>query len=252
MAETKSDKNSLQQYSTPILAVIVVGLAFAVGMLWQKVQTLEKGRVAGTETVADTPTSAPQAPSNGRLAKDQAALLPQVNSQDHIRGSENADAFLVEYSDYYCPYCSQFHPTAKSVIDDYNGKVAWVYRHFPLDQLHPNARPLAEISECISDLAGEEAFWRFTDAVYAQPPADPQAAIALAVTQGVNESQLQACYDSGKFKSKVEDQYQKGLSAGVNGTPGNFIVSSSGDVWSIPGAVPANTLKKTIDEALAQ
>lgn len=83
---------------------------------------------------------------------------------DHIRGDANAPIKIIEYSDYECPFCSRVHPTIQSLLST-NSDVAWIYRHLPLEQIHPMARPLAEASECAAELGGNDAFWAFTDAL---------------------------------------------------------------------------------------
>lgn len=97
-----------------------------------------------------------------------AAPIPvdPVAGSDYVRGNRNARIAMIEYSDLQCPFCKQFHPTAQRVIDEYKGQVLWVYRHFPLDQLHPIARKAAEGSECVGELAGENGFWKYVDAVF--------------------------------------------------------------------------------------
>jgi protein-disulfide isomerase len=92
--------------------------------------------------------------------------LQGLQDGDHVRGNKDARFLLVEYSDYSCPFCARFHPTAQQLVEEFDGELAWVYRHFPLDQLHPTARSEAEASECVAKLAGEDAFWSFTDALY--------------------------------------------------------------------------------------
>ena len=67
---------------------------------------------------------------------------------------------------------------------------------------------------------------------------------------GLNQAKFKTCLDSGKYKAKVEEQYQSGLAAGDNGTPGNLVMNKKGDVWFIPGAVPIESLKASIEEAL--
>jgi len=245
--ETSSD--SLSRF-TPILVVAIVAMAFAVGALWQKVQHLENG---GTTAAKATPTAAvPNAPTSGKLTADLAKAIPEVTDTDHIRGNRDAKAILIEYSDYYCPFCANFHTTAKEAVDEYGQDLAWVYRHFPLDTLHPNARAVAEIAECVAEAAGEETFWKFTDKVYEGAPATTDAALDLAGEVGADRASVESCFDEGKFKDKVENQYQDGVTAGVNGTPGNFIVNQAGDAWKLPGAVPFANLSSTIDEALGK
>ncbi len=231
---------------TPILLIASIFLAFAVGVLWQKVQNLEGGSV-----VNNAAQGVPSQPTNptGKLSEDRAKALPKLSESDHVRGNKNAKVTLIEYSDLQCPYCKQFHPTALQVMEAYGDDVAWVYRHFPLDQIHPNARPSAEASECVASLGGNDAFWKFVDLVFADQTylTNLQGA---AEKSGVNGAAFKTCYDAGKFKSLVESVYQDGMKAGVTGTPANFIVNSKGEVWLVPGALPFDRLKVTIDEAL--
>ena len=237
------NSKEFSKYIVPVLAVVVLAMAFVIGVLWQRINSVKKGSVAGVAEEGNSPTA--NNPNNR-----PAANVPEVSSEDHIRGSLDAEVFLVEYSDYYCPYCSTFHSTAKQALSEYGDKIAWVYRHFPLDELHPNARPLAEISECITELGGNDAFWAFSDAVYETKPQDPDAAITLAVSQGINESTLKSCYNDGKYKNLVEEQFQGGISAGVTGTPGNFVINKERKTTSLPGAVPFSNLKSAIDQSL--
>src|SRR3989344_533240 len=71
-----------------------------------------------------------------------------IDDTDHIRGDKNAPVKIIEYSDLECPFCKRFHPTLQQAVDEYKGKVAWVYRHFPLDALHSKADKEAEAAEC--------------------------------------------------------------------------------------------------------
>lgn len=100
-----------------------------------------------------------------KLDAERASKVPKLKEQDHVRGNRNAQVLLIEYSDFQCPFCQRFHPTALQVLEEYGDDVAWVYRHFPLDQLHPQARSAALASECVTEIGGDEAFWEFTDKV---------------------------------------------------------------------------------------
>ena len=243
---SKKGKDLLEKL-VPILLVASIGLAFVVGILWQKVSQLEGG---GVKTTTNTDTTAqPQQPTSGKLSEDQAGKIVAVSQDDHIRGSLDAKVYLIEYSDFECPFCSRFHPTAQLISDEYVGQVAWVYRHFPLDQLHPKARPAAEASECVAEIGGEDAFWAFADAAFADQTKLSDLA-SIAASAGVSGGSYTSCVSGKKYADKVEDQYQKGLSAGITGTPGNFIVNKNGDAWLIPGALPFEQFKPIIDEAL--
>lgn len=95
-----------------------------------------------------------------------ASDVPAVDfTKDHVRGdTKTARIALIEYSDYECPFCHTVHPTYQKLMDQYDGKVIWIYRHFPLD-FHAEAIPLAVGAECVNELAGSDAFWKFSDMV---------------------------------------------------------------------------------------
>jgi predicted DsbA family dithiol-disulfide isomerase len=99
---------------------------------------------------------------------DDIAITP-VGQNDHIRGNLDAEIIVVEFSDFLCPFCGQFHLTMKDVVKTYDdSELAWVYRQFPIPQLHPQAPRYAQASECIADIEGNEAFWQYADQVFSQ------------------------------------------------------------------------------------
>jgi protein-disulfide isomerase len=237
---------------TPVLIVVSIVLAFAVGVLWQKVEN-SSGRSATTSQGQDfenTQPPVPQGPSLGKISEDQASRLKRVVEEDHVRGDVNASIVLIEYSDYECPFCARFHPTVQQILDEYGDQVKWVYRHYPLDAIHPQARPAAVASECVADLGGNNAFWQFTDSIF-----DDQSGLTnlagVAQSVGISLSEFNSCFESGKFADRVESDLQEGMAAGVTGTPGNFILNeNTGEVWFVPGAYPYEQIKPFIDEAL--
>ena len=77
-----------------------------------------------------------------------------MTKEDWVFGNRNAEIALIEYSDLECPFCKKFHPTAQQVVDEYKGKVMWVFRHYPLS-FHANAQKEAEASECAAELGRE-------------------------------------------------------------------------------------------------
>lgn len=88
-----------------------------------------------------------------------------LQPDDHILGNPDAEIIIVEYSDAECPFCKSFHLTLHQVVDQYQGKVAWVYRHWPIPQLHPKAPKEAEAFECAGALGGNDMFWKYADKV---------------------------------------------------------------------------------------
>lgn len=169
-----------------------------------------------------------------------------ITDQDHIRGNKSAPVTIVEFSDMQCPFCKRFHPTVKQALQEYGDKVRWVYKHFPLDSIHPEARPAAEASECVWEQKGDDGFWQFVDGVFEnQNRIGSDLYRELAKQIGVNMDQFEQCVKNRTYQQKVENQYQEGILAGVRGTPGNFVNGSP-----LPGAVPYQTLKAAIEGAL--
>ncbi|MBT6034559.1 MAG: DsbA family protein [Candidatus Jacksonbacteria bacterium] len=179
------------------------------------------------------------------------ADVAPVNDQDHIRGDVDAPITLVEYSDYECSFCGRFHPTAQKLVAEYPNEVRWVYRHFPLTSIHAQARPSAIAAECVAREKGEDAFISFTDAMFAnQRTLGRSLYIQEATALGVNQSTFETCLDNEETSAKVDADYQSGITAGVNGTPGNFIIASDGEVIAIPGAQPFEVVKSVVDQLL--
>jgi len=245
----------------PILLVASIGLAFAVGMLWQKVQNLEGGgttRIAGTQGGAAGGAQGGQPAAGGTQPSfGSADQVDKLRQDDHIRGDKNARMLLIEYSDLECPFCKRFHPTAQQLVDEYNGQVVWVYRHFPLDQIHQKADKEAEAVECAYELAGNDGFWKLTDKIFEVTPSNNGLNLddlpKLAGEVGLNQGAFKTCLDSGKMAQHVEADFQNGAKAGVTGTPGNILLDTkTGKTKLIPGALPFENFKTEIDNMLKE
>ncbi|MBI2515258.1 DsbA family protein [Candidatus Wolfebacteria bacterium] len=180
-------------------------------------------------------------------------ILP-ISANDHLLGNPNAPVKIVEFSDLECPFCKSFHPTMKQILADYGGKVAWVYRHFPLDQLHPKARKEAEASECANELGGNEKFWAYIDRVFEVTPSNNGLDLAqlpkIAEDIGLNKVQFQACLESGKYKNAVQANVDDAVSAGGRGTPYSVVLTPNNKKIPLNGALPLAQVRLIIDEAL--
>jgi protein-disulfide isomerase len=199
-----------------------------------------------------------QAEATLKLNNGSADLMRPVSEEDHILGDPNAEILFVEYSDTECPFCKQFHVTLKRVMAEYgkDGKVAWVYRHFPIDQLHSKARKEAEALECAGELGGNEKFWQYTDLLYATTNSndtlDPAELPKMAKTVGIDTKAFNTCLSSGKYKVKVESDYQDAVRAGGNGTPNSILITKDGLKTPVEGALPYDRLKSIIDALLSE
>jgi protein-disulfide isomerase len=244
---------------TPILVTLVILMSFFLGSYSTKAQILEKG---SSQVIAAAPaqagTNQPSANAVPAAAQppavQQPTKKPQITGNDYIRGSNNAKITLVEYADFECPFCKRFHPTMQQVLKDYGDKVKWVYRHYPLS-FHANSQKESEASECAGKLGGNEAFWKYTDAIYDQTTSNGTGfaldqLVPLSKKLGINSASFQTCLDSGEFAQKVKDEFASGSQEGVTGTPGTIIIDAKGNTQLIPGALPYEQVKPLIDAAL--
>lgn len=246
----KSIKKFLSHVTlTAILVLVLIAAAFYVGSLRTEVKYL-KGGVKG-QTVT---TEAPAAGDQQAGTAVPAGKVPEVTDKDHIRGRGDAKVVLVEYSDLECPFCKQFHPTMKQVLAEYGNDVAWVYRHYPLN-FHANAQKEAEAAECAAELGGNDKFWSFADKIFERTTSNGTGFALdklgpLAAELGLDQVKFQKCLDSGKYEQQVKDEMAAGAAAGVNGTPGTFVLERDGSSQLIPGALPFEQVKTTIDGVL--
>lgn len=221
-----------------LIAALVAG-AFQMGKLTE--------RLAG---VKNTKTELKTQPTPQKASK-----IEPISDKDHIRGSKDAEIALIEYSDLECPFCKQFHKTAQQVVDGYNGKVMWVYRHFPIDNLHPKADKEAEAAECAAKLGKDDAFWAFVDKIFEITPSNNGLELGelpnIAEEIGLNRQAFEQCLNSGEMARHVEQDYQTGITAGVTGTPGNLILNvKTGKSVLLPGALPLTQIEQAIDQLL--
>jgi len=217
---------------------------------------LAGGLIALALFYSNAGNTAKPAGNNNPGQPNVAVEMKPVSADDHILGNPNADIIIVEYSDTECPFCKTFHNTMKRVMAEYgdSGKVAWVYRHFPIDQLHKKARKQAEALECANDLGGPSKFWEYTNLLYDTTNSNdslPESELPrMAGTVGLDVSAFNACLSSGKFAAKVEEHYQDAIKAGGTGTPNSIIVAKDGTKTNIIGAQPYENLKAVIDAFL--
>jgi protein-disulfide isomerase len=192
-----------------------------------------------------------------RQANEKAKKVRRVAApRDHVYGNPNAPVSLIEYSDFECPFCKRFHATAKEIVDAYGGKVNWVYRHFPLAMHNPGAQKEAEASECVAQLGGNDAFWRFANAIYARTKSNGNGfpldqLVPLGKEIGLDEKQLKECIDAAKYASRVQEDLNEGIQIGITGTPANFLLrNDTGEVILKVGAQPSDAIKPDIDKLL--
>ena len=161
----------------------------------------------------------------------------------YAKGPVDAPIQLVEFSDFHCPFCKRVEPTIAEVLKKYDGKIRFIYKDFPLDSLHPQARAASEAARC----AGEQGkFWEFHSKIYAGA-SDASAATmqAYAKDVGLDAAAFETCRSNRKHQARVQADVAEGTKFGVSGTPAFFI---NGRFLS--GAQPLEAFSKIIDEEL--
>lgn len=239
---------AVQKQASPFIipGAILIGFALIAAAIYFS------GGIHPTQVAnAPTPTGA------GQAIPEAGGEVRPVDEDDHIRGNPNAPIVIVEYSDYDCPFCKSHHETMNQVMTDYGatGQVAWVYRHFPIEQLHPNAPALALASECVADLGGNEAFWTFSDLVFGERARNELTNMtklgSYATQAGVNEAAFNTCLTDATFTDKVEEDFVDAANAGAQGTPYSLVLVG-GQQGVINGAQPYEAVKQIIDTLITQ
>jgi len=194
-------------------------------------------KVAGAEVdvntnTAPTPTAAPTP-----IVADI-----EITSDDHIRGDVNAPVTLVEYSDFECPYSSRIQPTLKQALEEFDGQIRLIYRHFPLS-FHANSQKAGEASECAGD---QDKFWEMHDMLFENQSALDVASLkSYAADLGLNTSTFNNCLDSGTYAEKVSSGLIEGSEYGVQGTPATFVNGTL-----VSGARSYESFKAAVESAL--
>lgn len=190
------------------------------------------------------------------VAAQPSGTVDPVTSADHIIGNPNAKVVIVEYSDPECPFCKSFHQTMNRIMGEYgkDGKVAWVYRQFPIASLHPKAHRESEATECANKLGGNTKFWEYLNKVFEITPSnnqlDPAELPKIAQTIGLDAAAFNKCLDGGEMKAVVDAGLASGTKAGVAGTPFSLVLVDKKLATSINGAQPYESVKAQIDELL--
>jgi len=182
--------------------------------------------------------------------------MTPVTSKDHIRGNPDAPVKLVEYSDTECPFCKSFHSTLNELMAGYGkeGKVAWVYRHLPLDELHAKARKEAVATECAAEQGGSDAFFAYLDRLFAVTPSNDGLDAAelprIAQYVGLDTAKFNECLGSTRYDAHIESEAQNANATGGNGTPWSIVVAPDGKKYPLSGAQPLAAVTSLIDVAL--
>ncbi|MBI4176699.1 MAG: DsbA family protein, partial [Candidatus Aenigmarchaeota archaeon] len=226
---------------------VLLGVLLVASMYWnfaitaQVVGRLGPGSAAVVQQPVVQPTQAPVQPAGNGGAIAVSA------DDDPAAGPADAKVTLIEFSDFQCPFCGRFYEqTLSQIKSNYvdTGKIRFVYRDFPLDSIHPQAKPAALAAECADE---QGKFWEYHNKLFEnQGSLSDSYYKQLAADLGLDTGQFNTCVDSGKYASEVDKDFQDGAAAGVSGTPTVFVNGQK-----IVGAQPYGVFEAAIEQALA-
>ena len=178
--------------------------------------------------------------------QDEAYLsLPVSDRRDHIRANPSGAVTLVEYGDFECPYCGQAYPIIEALLQQMGDDIRFVFRHFPLTQVHPDAQLAAEAAECA---AAQGKFWEMHDALYENQDAlDEQSLLRYAADLGLDMPRFEQELSQHTHLPRVREDFSSGVRSGVNGTPSFFINERRHD-----GPWDLESLMAAIEEEMEQ
>lgn len=151
-------------------------------------------------------------------------LKRAVNADDHQLGNLNGAVTLVEYGDFECPHCRRAHPFIKRLLKEKGKELHFVFRHFPLGEIHPNAHAAAQVAEAAGK---QDKFWEMHDLIFEnQDKLSAAFLLTLAEDLKLDLRQLAVDIKSEKVLKKIESDFESGIRSGVNGTPTFFLNGS--------------------------
>jgi len=185
------------------------------------------------------------------------SLVRHIDSTDHIFGNPAAKVIIIEYSDFDCEYCKTFNEVMHQIIanEGAKGQVAWVFRHFPLIEIHPNALSHARAAECAAKVAGNDAFWKFETALFERQPVDTSLYGTIAKAAGVpSDNAFAACYADAvsTVEARILRDRQNALDIGATGTPYSLILVAGKPPVVLNGFYSYAQMKELVDQTLAQ
>ncbi len=172
-----------------------------------------------------------------------AKLQVAVSADDHIQGDQGAAVTLVEYGDFQCPDAGMAFPMVKKLQRHFGKKLRFVYRNFPLIDIHPVAEPAAEAAEFA---AAQGKFWEMHDALFENQDRLSETMLArVAERLGMDGEAASEAIENQQFEERIARDVDGGAKSGVHGTPTFFV---NGELYG--GEWAFEELKAAIDQAM--
>ena len=234
----------LYAFVMPLIFIVGLGLGFLVRG-WVPLPGIPavaaSGEVASSDPAAVAVQSNPAAP----VETPQVVRYDVPVDDDPSLGSEDAPITIIEFSDYECPFCRRWHDEVYTqLLDTYGDQVRFVYRDFPLDSIHANARPAAEAANCANE---QGVFWDYHDKLFSMELGLSSDAYQEYASQlDLDEEAFQECIESGRYQQEVQSDFEFAANLGVRSTPTFFI-----NGIAVVGAQPFEIFQQVIERELA-
>jgi protein-disulfide isomerase len=179
----------------------------------------------------------------GKVNAGPRQTIPRLETNDDpYLGNKDASVIIVEFADFQCPFCKDFYPTFREVATQYGDRVKFIFRNFPLTELHDRAQAAAEAARCAFN-QGNDKFWAYHDRLYQNQDNLSDANLrTLAIQVGLDEKAFDQCVKSGLSKAAVDEDYLDGVDAGVRGTPTLFFNGTY-----VQGVIPKDKFTQALD-----
>ncbi len=255
----KSTYNNMLKGIVAVIAIATFLGGYAIGSIGDNSNSLSADEIKEmiSEIEAKSPTAIPQpvqVPS-----RPSAPQIFQVSlDDDPVKGDPDAPVTIVEFSDFQCPFCSRFFiQTLPALQENYidTGKVKLVYRDFPIDSIHPNARPVHIAAECADE---QGKFWEYHDVLFENQAqwnrlssSDLNSKLnQYATSMGLNSARFDSCLSSQSIANEVNADYLQAAQYGASGTPTFFIGNEKNGFIKLVGAQPFTAFQAVIDAQL--
>lgn len=234
----------LYAFVMPLIFIVGLGLGF-LARGWVPSSGTSQAASAAALSSSDPAAVVAQSNPGAPVETPQVVRYAVPADDDPFIGSEDALITIVEFSDYECPYCRQWHSEVYSkLLDTYGDQIRFVYRDFPLESIHANAKPAAEAANCANE---QGVFWDFHDKLFSMELGlSPEAYQEYASQLGMDEDAFQDCIESRRYQQEVQSDFDFAANLGVRSTPTFFI-----NGIAVVGAQPFEIFQQVIEKELA-
>ncbi|MBC7658886.1 MAG: thioredoxin domain-containing protein [Chitinophagaceae bacterium] len=166
---------------------------------------------------------------------------------DHVRGNKSAKITLIEYGDFDCGYCREAFPIVEAALERFKGDIQFVFRHFPLNDLHPHAQSAAQASEAAS-LQGR--FWEMHSKLFQVNALNEESLVRLATSIGLDLHKFGEDFADSKVVDKIAGDHKSGETLGISGAPSFFINGEAFHGNWLRGELESSLQSKLYDSSL--